>query len=174
MKNIIRIPLIFHKIFKGLLLLQCFFLIILSPFSIYFKLSILFYSLSLDTSLYIFLYLFVAVLRLCCCAFSVVAVSRDYSSLQSGGFSCCKVQALGNMGLVAAVPGLQSVGSIVAAHRLSGSVARGIIPDQELNLCLLHWQADPLPLRHQGSCLASFIHSTQQIFFEGLPWWSSG
>ena len=37
------------------------------------------------------------------------------------------------------------------AHRLSDSSARGISLDQESNLCLLHWQADSLPLNHQGS-----------------------
>ena len=93
MKNIIRIPLIFHKIFKGLLLLQCFFLIILSPFSIYFKLSILFYSLSLDTSLYIFLYLFYVIIYLIGMAFlcnKTSTADKDPSS-QSYGFSSCDV-----------------------------------------------------------------------------------
>ena len=93
MKNIIRIPLIFHKIFKGLLLLQCFFLIILSPFSIYFKLSILFYSLSLDTSLYIFLYLFYVIIYLIGMAFlcnTTSTADKDPSS-QSYGFSSCHV-----------------------------------------------------------------------------------
>ena len=28
---------------------------------------------------------------------------------------------------------------------------QGIFPTQGLNLCLLHWQADSLPLSHQGS-----------------------
>ena len=38
---------------------------------------------------------------------------------------------------------------------LSCSAARGIFPDQGWNLCLLHWQADSLPLSHQGkaSCI---------------------
>ena len=31
-------------------------------------------------------------------------------------------------------------------HGLSCSMARGILPDQGLNLCLLHWQVDYLPL----------------------------
>ena len=35
-------------------------------------------------------------------------------------------------------------------HRLSCST-RGIFLDQGLNLCLLHWQADSLPLSHQRS-----------------------
>ena len=47
-----------------------------------------------------------------------------------GGFSCCGAQALGTRA------------SVVAAHRLSCSAARGIFPDQGLNPCPLHWQAD--------------------------------
>ena len=41
--------------------------------------------------------------------------------------------------------------SVVTALRLSCSVARGILPDQGLNLCPLHWEADYYPLHHQGS-----------------------
>ena len=36
-------------------------------------------------------------------------------------------------------------------HRLSCSFTCGIFLAQGLNLCLLHWQADSLPLSHQGS-----------------------
>ena len=36
------------------------------------------------------------------------------------------------------------------AHGLSCSVTCGIFPDQDSNLCLLHWQADCLLLSHQG------------------------
>ena len=57
----------------------------------------------------------------------------------------------------AAVPGLQRAGSIVLVHRLSCSVARGIFPDPGSNPCLLHWQADSLPLSHQGSPLSVFF-----------------
>ena len=39
----------------------------------------------------------------------------------------------------------------VVVHRLSCSVACGIFQDQGLNLCLLHCQADSLPLSHQAS-----------------------
>ena len=39
------------------------------------------------------------------------------------------------------------------------SVACGIFPDQGLNPCLLHWQADSLPLSHQGSpILGIWLH----------------
>ena len=51
---------------------------------------------------------------------------------------------------VVVAPKLQSTVSIVVVHRLSCSAASGIFPDQGLNLCLLHWQADSLPLS-QGS-----------------------
>ena len=44
---------------------------------------------------------------------------------------------------------LQLPGS--GAHQLGCSVACGIIPDQGLNPCLLHWQADSLTMSYQGS-----------------------
>ena len=37
------------------------------------------------------------------------------------------------------------------AHGRGGSEASRIFPDEGSNLCLLHWQADSLPLRPQGS-----------------------
>ena len=37
------------------------------------------------------------------------------------------------------------------AHGPSCSAACGIFPEQGLNLCPPHWQADSQPLRHQGS-----------------------
>ena len=39
----------------------------------------------------------------------------------------------------------------VVAHRLSCPAAYGILPDQGLNPCPLHCQADSQPLEHQGS-----------------------
>ena len=52
---------------------------------------------------------------------------------------------------VVAVPGPWRTGSSVAVHGLHCSTACGSLPDQGLNLCPLHWQADSLPLSHQGS-----------------------
>ena len=46
---------------------------------------------------------------------------------------------------------LQHMGPGVAARGLSCSVACAILPDQELNLCPLHWQDDSHILYHQGS-----------------------
>ena len=39
----------------------------------------------------------------------------------------------------------------LSTHRLSCSMTCGIFLDQGWNLCLLHWQADSLPLRYQGN-----------------------
>ena len=83
------------------------------------------------------------------CRLSRVAVSRGYSLLwcdcsgfiapsaappplasHCSGFSCCRAQALGTRA------------SVVAAHRLSYSVACGIFLGQRSNLCRLHWRVD--------------------------------
>ena len=62
------------------------------------------------------------------------------------GFSSCVMRAS-----VVVPHGLQSSGSVVVVHRLSCSVACGILPDQGSNPCPLHWQVDSQPLRHQGN-----------------------
>ena len=54
-------------------------------------------------------------------------------------------------GLNVAAPGLGSIGLAVVGHGLNCSAACGIFLDQGPNLCFLHWQADSLPLSHQGS-----------------------
>ena len=43
------------------------------------------------------------------------------------------------------------------AHGFNCPAACGIFPDQGSNSCLLHWQADSLPLSHQGSPPPQFI-----------------
>ena len=47
---------------------------------------------------------------------------------------------------VVMAPGLQSTGSVAAAHGLSCSAAHGIFPDQGSNQYLLHLQVDSSPL----------------------------
>ena len=59
-----------------------------------------------------------------------------------GGFSCCRVRALGAGASVVVARGLWSAGSVVVAHGLSCSMACGIFPDRGSNPCPLHWQAD--------------------------------
>ena len=86
-----------------------------------------------------FLCLFLAPLGLrCCSGFFLVFIWKLLIAMTS---------------LVAEL-GLQSTGSIVAAHGLICAAAHGTFPDQELNPCLLHWQADSLPKSHQGSPVA--------------------
>ena len=88
-----------------------------------------------------------AVLGLCCCqGFSLVEVrgllpSCDVWAPHCGCFSCCGAQALGSLVSIVAASGLKS-----CSARLSCSTARGILRAQEWNPCLLHWQADSLPL----------------------------
>ena len=53
---------------------------------------------------------------------------------------------------------LESTGLVIGAHSLSCSETCEIFPDQGLNPCLLHWQADSSLLSHQGSpsiCLST-------------------
>ena len=112
------------------------------------------------------LYLFLAVLGLCCCAdFSLVAAIRATLSLWCVGFSLrwwLLVRSLGfrARGLGSCDSWALNTGSVVVAHGLSCSAACGIFLDQELNSCLLHWQADSLPLSqvsgYQGSLVLYF------------------
>ena len=68
-----------------------------------------------------------------------------------GGFTCCESWAL-------ELVGLSRCGSWALEHRLHsyGSTACGIFLDQRSNPCLLHWQADSLPLSLKGSPCESF------------------
>ena len=74
------------------------------------------------------------------------------------GFSCWGVQALGTQASIAVAPRLQSIGSIIVAHRLRCSVAYRIFPNQGSNPCLLLWQADSLPLSHGSPCACLLSH----------------
>ena len=79
---------------------------------------------------------------------SPVATSQGYSLVAvckaslCSGFSRCRARALGSWASVVAACGLWSAGSVAVVHRLSCSVACGILTNQRLNLCPLHWQAD--------------------------------
>ena len=75
---------------------------------------------------------------------SPVAASGGHSSSRCTGLSP-------SWPLLLRSAGSRCAGSVVVAHGLSGSAACGILPDQGLNPCPPHWQADSQPLRHQGS-----------------------
>ena len=122
---------------------------------IFFLFCILFsYRLSQNIKFFKLIYfwlhwVFVAVHKL-----SLVAVSRSYSSLWCAGVSLRWLLLLQSMGSrhagfsscgavsVVVACGLQSTGSVVVAHGFSCSAACGILPDQGLNPCPLHWQVD--------------------------------
>ena len=98
--------------------------------------------------IFFFFCFFSAVLGLhCCVGFSVVVASSSYALLWCTGFSCCEAQT-----------------PVVAVARLNCSKACGILPDQGWNPCLLHWQADSLPLSHQGSPLRSYFKTIVCVF----------
>ena len=105
----------------------------------------------------LFACLVLAVLGLCCWA-DFLVVSGGSSSLQwlpllwSTGSGMCGLQWLWLAGSVVASPGLQSTGSMVGCgSRAQLLWVRGVSQNQGLNLCLLHWRADSLPVSHQGS-----------------------
>ena len=75
---------------------------------------------------------------------SLVAASGGHSSSRCAGLSLLRP-------LLFQSTGSRCAGSVIVAHGPSCSAACGIFPDQGLNPCLLHWQADSQPLRHQGS-----------------------
>ena len=90
-----------------------------------------------------FLFFFVAVLDLCCCAWAFSSCDKG-ALLQRAGFSlrwllCCRAWAL------------EHSDSIVAACGHSCFAECGIFPDQESNPCPLHWQAESQPRDHQES-----------------------
>ena len=88
--------------------------------------------------------------------FSLVAASGGYSLVAVGGFLTVVAYLVVEYGLY----GMHA--SVVVAHGFSCPTACGIFLDQGLNSCLLHWQADSLPLSHQGSLSCCFI--TLSIF----------
>ena len=103
--------------------------------------------------------------RLCC----------DVWACHCSGFPCCGPRFLGppglqelqHVGLIVAVSGLQSTGSVVVAHRLSRSRVCGIFLDQGLSPCLLRCKVNYLPLSHQESPRAFFFFfqcSTLSVF----------
>ena len=97
----------------------------------------------------------------CFSSFSLVAASGGHSlvaGLLIAGVLLLWSTALGQAGIrscgrwaQAAAPGLLSTGSGVLMHGLSGSMARGVLPDQGLSPCLLHWQVNYSPLSRSGS-----------------------
>ena len=95
------------------------------------------------------IYLFLAALGLCCCAWAFSSCGARASHCSC--LSRCGARAPGTPASVAAARGLQSAGPAVAAYGSSHSTASGILPHHGSNPRPPHWQADSQQLRHQGS-----------------------
>ena len=93
---------------------------------------------------YLFIYLWLCWVFVSVWGLSLVAASGGHSSSRCAGPSLSRPLLLRSTGS-------RRAGSAIVAHGPSRSAACGILPDQGSNPCPLHWQADPQPLRHQGS-----------------------
>ena len=93
---------------------------------------------------YLFIYLWLCWVFVSVRGLSLVVASGGHSSSRCAGPSPSRPLLLRSTGS-------RRAGSAIVAHGPSCSAARGIFPDQGSNPCLLHWQADSQPLRHQGS-----------------------
>ena len=127
------------------------------------------------TLLYLFIYLFLAVLGLPCCV-------RAFSSCREWGlFSSCDPRASGYSGFscyravsrvlglqsVVAVPRLQSTALMVAGPGLSCSVACGIFLDQGLEPVSPALAGNSYTLRHQGRPSCTVFHGYAAEFPRG-------
>ena len=121
-------------------------------FSVYLDKSKSSYITSTFSTLKTFLksYLFFAALGLCC--------RTAFSSCREQGLLFVAVcRLLLALASLVAEHRLQSADSVVVALGLSCPETCGIFPDQGLNLCPLHWQADSQPLGHQRSPTSSAL-----------------
>ena len=103
-----------------------------------------------NTFIYLFIYLFLAVLGLRFCAWA------SSSCGERGPLFIAVCGPLTIMASPVAEHRLQTR-SVVVAHRPSCSAACGIFPDQASNPCPLHGQADSQPLHHQGSPIGALF-----------------
>ena len=103
-----------------------------------------FFKKALFILIYLFIYFWLCWVFVSVRGLSLVVASGGHSSSRCMGLSLSQPLLLWSTVS-------RRAGSVVVAHRPSCSAACGIFPDQGLNLCPLHWQADPQPLRHQGS-----------------------
>ena len=93
---------------------------------------------------------------------SPVVASGGHSSWRCAGLSLPRPLLLRSTGS-------RRAGSVIVAHGPSCSAACGILPNQGLNPCPLHRQADSQPLRHQGSSLPSVFRIKTKLLIIWLP-----
>ena len=103
----------------------------------------------------------------CCQGFSRAELSEGYSLLHCTSSGVFGLRELCYMGSAVAAPELWHTGSVAEVCRLSCSTACWTFLDQGSNPCLLHWQADFLPLSHQESSIVllffNFFHKVVYI-----------
>ena len=112
-------------------------------------------------NLFIYIYFWLCWVFVSVRGLSPVAASGGHSSSRCAGLSLLRPLLLRSTGS-------RRAGSVVVAHGLSCSAARGILPDQGSNPCPLHWQADSQPLRHQGSPGMRYLIFIGKYFFSSL------
>ena len=113
------------------------------------------FSLFFKNNFYLFIYFWLCWVFASVRGLSLAAASGGHSSSWCAGLSLSRPLLLRSTGS-------RGAGSVVVAHGPSRSAACGIFPDQGSNLCPLHWQADPQPLRHQGSPSLFFFKGNVQ------------
>ena len=99
--------------------------------------------------LFLFIYLWLCWVFVSVRGLPPIVASGGHSSSRCAGLSPSRPLLLRSTGS-------RHAGSVIVAHGPSCSAACGIFPDQGLNPCPLHWQADSQPLRHQGSPIPKF------------------
>ena len=100
--------------------------------------------------MFLFIYFWLCWVFVSVWGLSLVVASGVHSSSRCAGLSLSRPLLLRSTGS-------RRAGSVVVALGPSCSAACGIFPDQGLNPCPLHWQADSQPLRHQGSPFSCFL-----------------
>ena len=125
---------------------------------IYYRLTIPLLLITSYFGFYLFIYFWLCWVFVSVRGLSLVAASGGHSSSRCAGLSLSRPLLLRSTGS-------RRSGSVIVAHGSSCSAACGIFPDQGLNPCPLHWQADSQPLRHQGSATSYFQLFTLPLSF---------
>ena len=111
----------------------------------------------------LFIYLWLCWVFVSVRGLSLVVASGGHSSSRCAGFSPSRPLLLRSTGS-------RRAGSATVAHGPSCSAACGILPDQGLNPCPLHWQADSQPPRHQGSPSMKFLCKKSEWKYNYIYW----
>ena len=122
-----------------------------------------------------FIYLFLAVLSslllrlFFSCGEQKLLSSCGVQASHWGIFSCCRAWALG-------CEGFSGCASWALEYRINSCGECGLVAPQhvgsswiKLNLCLLYWQEDYLPLSHQGSSAQHFLNEI--LIWVYLTWY---